>query len=172
MSSNTIVKYFILAILVILLGAGAIAAYVYIYVPYREEMAKPAPVTPYDIVYPDSYPKGTSVELYNDIPADFPREVVLENEPITHADSVKTPEGREQIVISYTSKKGVADVANNVYLAKLPAQGWDVTSNRVSPKIAFIQAVQGRKKVLITIAPFGTNQSMITFQYVVPFGLK
>jgi hypothetical protein len=119
---------------------------------------------PTQVLAPDGYPEGTTVELWENVPPDFPKEVIIENKKIDHADVVNSKDGKKQITISYTSDKAMPDLAG-MYIASFENSGWKMMSNNISPLVATVFVTRNAEKLIITIVPALGAGSTATFQY-------
>ncbi|MEI6843356.1 MAG: hypothetical protein WCK48_02530 [bacterium] len=145
-------NYFIVVVILILIIVIGI-----VFIP---ELTKKKP---YKVLTPEGYATGTTVSLYDGLPSDFPREIMLEDKKINYSGEVKMPDGRKQINISYISGKNMLD-AINLYATELPQKGWVVISNSIAKNTALIQVKKGSQQVSVIIAPVKVNDIQITFQ--------
>jgi hypothetical protein len=119
--------------------------------------------TPTDTFTPENYPAGTTVELWENIPPEFPTGLILENKKIEHADVVSTAEGKTQMTVSYFSEKGMIELAD-MYKASLIAGGWKIEGNYASEKAATMLATKEAESLVVTIAP-KESITTVTFLY-------
>jgi len=122
------------------------------------------PEVPRDVLPSESYPEGTSILLYENVPTGFPRSVVLENEPLKYSGAVTLPGGKTQMTVSYVSTKTVPDI-RNLYVKTLPAFGWEITQKSVYEKVSIIKANKGAESLTISIAPIRGEDVLVTLQY-------
>jgi len=120
--------------------------------------------SPTQVLTPESYPEGTTVELWNNIPPEFPQGIILENKEIEHADVVTSLEGKKQITVSYTSEKSMSELAE-MYMASIEKSEWALGANNVSPKVATILSTKGVEMMIITILPKEGGGTVVAFQY-------
>lgn len=118
---------------------------------------------PKAVLTPDSYPKGTTVSLYDSTPPDFPKEVVLEDKTLKYSGTVTNPQGGKQITVSYVSDKSMKDIV--AMYETLPNIGWNITEKSVYEKVSIIKATKGEQSILISIAPLQEAETMVTFQF-------
>ena len=123
---------------------------------------------PYEVIKPENgFIPGTAVKLYENPPPGFPKDIILENKALSRSVSVNTPDGQKQIVVSYVSDSSPLEAAN-MYVASLSKKNWIITSKKISKEISIIVATQGVKKMVITLSPGNTPDTMgtlVTFQY-------
>ena len=119
---------------------------------------------PYKILAPDSYPKGTSVFLYNELPPGFPSEVILEGKPLNSSGTVATPNQKSKTTVSYISDETLTELMD-MYKKNFTDKGWTIISNTVTKKTVVFQVQKGGKNLVLTLATLGDTQIMLTFQY-------
>jgi len=142
MINNTILRYFyivLIILIVLLLG-------VFFYTRDSSE-------EPYQVLTSSVYEKGTKVDLYRDLPPDFPQEIVLEDKVLDYSGSVINPQGKTQTTVS------------DIYIKYLPDVGWTVVEKISYPNVSIIRAEKGGDKVIVSIAPVNGSGVMVTFQY-------
>lgn len=120
--------------------------------------------TPTQVLTPEGYPEGTTVELWEHVPPGFPKEVLLENKKIDHADVVVSADGKKQITVSYTSDTAMPELAEK-YITSFDDSLWKMMANNTSPKVATVFVTRGAEKLIITIVPLEGAGSTATFQY-------
>jgi len=119
---------------------------------------------PYQVLTSSVYEKGTKVDLYRDLPPDFPQEIVLEDKVLDYSGSVINPQGKTQTTVSYISDKRSQNIVD-IYIKYLPDVGWTVVEKISYPNVSIIRAEKGGDKVIVSIAPVNGSGVMVTFQY-------
>ncbi len=155
-NSNSKFKYFVVASLIIVLVI--ISAFLF-GSHYLDLGAKPTQVL--DSTF---YPEGTTIELWAQIPPDFPKELILENNQITHADVVNLAGNKKQITVTYTSKTDVSALAQR-YLASIENSDWMLGVNNINPAVSTILAKRESETLIITLIPKVGGETEVTFQY-------
>jgi hypothetical protein len=150
MQNNSKLKYFFIVLATVLIALIS-------YFTYKKH-------APYKVYTPENYPAGTVVSLYNSVPPNFPKEVILENMPLKNSSLVKTAQGKTQISLSYVSGKEMNELFT-IYRDKLIKNDWQVVDKTASPSSHLFVAENGGKTVIITISKDKDKTSLVYFQY-------
>ena len=122
------------------------------------------PNIPLQVITSEVLPQGAEVALYESAPPNFPRSVILENEPLNYSGVLRSPEGKEQYSVSYFSSMTKAKTAS-LYREELPKRGWEVVPQFASPESTVMSASKAQQTVLISISTLGNSRVLVTFQY-------
>ena len=118
---------------------------------------------PYKTVEISNVP-GTTLASYKNAPPDFPKELLLENEPLTYSNVLVTPYDKQDIV-TYISPNKMSDVVK-MYMETLPKIGWVIVNRLDTQNNAVIDASNNTGTVSITIVLVKDNSTALTFQYI------
>lgn len=151
MEGHSKLKYFFITLLVFLV-------LVVVYFLYQTNTVKP-----YKILVPQSYPEGTTISLYKNIPPDFPGEIILEDKVLDYSGTTAIPNGLKQTTVSYISEKTIGDVMK-MYLDYFPTIDWKIKARSDSQNSAIIQVVKENRSVLVMVDKID-KQTKVTFQY-------
>ncbi len=119
---------------------------------------------PYAVLTPESYPEGTKVALYKQVPTNFPNEVLVEKKTLKYAGVLTNTSGKVDTNISYESDLTL-DIAMSLYKTKLATLGWQVLDRSTNFKTGLLVAEKDTRNVMITFAPLKESKTLITFQY-------
>ncbi len=151
MNNNSKVSYFVLIVIILIIGYFS-------YANYRTRNV------PREVINSEVYGAGSTISLYDGVPADFPKEVVLEGKPLKYSGVVASPQNSSKINVSYISSRTVND-ALAFYKVELEKLGWNLRDRSTSFTTALLLANKEGKNVTITFAPAQNNETLITFQY-------
>ncbi len=118
----------------------------------------------YKVVTPASYPKGTKVSLYKDLPPGFPVEIILENKELNYSGTVTTPNTEDKTTVSYISDKKISDLVT-MYENAFTTNNWDILKKSVSDKFVLFRINKDEQNMTFTIIPLKDKGMMVTFQY-------
>lgn len=154
MQENNISKIILIIVVIFIIVSGSF----YGYLRYSKKN------NPYLTLSPTSYPAGTKVNLYTNVPPDFPSSLILENKALKYSGTIVTPDNKKQITLAYISDIKILKLSD-MYSNFLTSTGWRVESNNIGQNVATIKATLNSQNVLITIAPIKATSTMVTFQY-------
>ena len=143
------IVYIIIAVLVIL---G------FIYFNYNSFLNGP------EVVIPGNYPVGTRISLYDNLPPEFPEELILENNELNYSGTISLPGGITKTTVSYFSDKTLSELVV-MYEGALKDNGWSILKKSSSISTGAFQAEMENQKLILTIAPSKGKGMIITFQY-------
>ncbi len=110
-----------------------------------------------------SYPANTQIETYDQVPSEFPKNVLAEGGVLNHADIVRGADHNFTATVIYT-------VASPLPLAIsgeqdiLKKAGWQIESNKINANSGFISATKGTDSMVTTFTMKGA-QTEVSFQF-------
>lgn len=122
---------------------------------------------PTDTFAPAGYEEGTTMSTYRTTPPNFPKDIILENIKLDSASVATLPSGKEQMQVSYSSKKSVAELTE-MYRTSLGEDGWKIPGNSIiptNPTLSVIVASKSSEQLIITIKQAEDAEAGVTFQY-------
>jgi hypothetical protein len=112
---------------------------------------------------PEGFEEGTKLSTYDQVPPNFPKELILEEGiTTTHASLLNLPDGRNQIKVSYISGKSLRELAD-MYKFSLIRNGWNPVVNP-GDDVVVISAAREEDKFTATFVR-GSGGTSVTFQY-------
>lgn len=118
---------------------------------------------PVQVLSPDNYEEGTTVSLYEKIPPEFPKDLILGNLDFKKSTVLRLPSGKINIKAYYESNEGV-NLISDRYKFKLLETGWKVVANVEGDRLSNVTASKDGQ-VLIVTSVKEENNTLITFQY-------
>lgn len=119
---------------------------------------------PTQVLTPEGYPAGTTVSLYDTVPPQLPRDLMVENFPLEYSGVVASPDGREQVTVSYKSDSSIPE-AIQLYQDTLNKNKWKAQGKADSYVYGTIIAVKDGKSALISFSIAGDLKTLVTYQY-------
>ena len=162
METNTKSKNFLIAIVVIIILLF-IANYFYGQTLFNKIFSE----KPYMVETPESYPTGTTVSLYENVPTDFPQNIILEGKKLDYSGVVKSSDNKKQITVVYSSNTQILKLLG-MYTDILTKNNWKIINSKISQQnIATIQASSDTGSLIITFVPSTKvkTDTVLTFQY-------
>ncbi len=112
---------------------------------------------------PEGFEEGTKLSIYDQVPPNFPKELILEEGiTTTHASLLNLPDGRNQIKVSYISGKSLRELAD-MYKFSLIRNGWNPVVNP-GDDVVVVSAAREEDKFTATFVR-GSGGTSVTFQY-------
>jgi hypothetical protein len=117
------------------------------------------------IISPASYPAGTQIETYKDLPSEFPADVVTVGSLLKHADIVRNTTDQNFMVTAIYSIAQPLPLAMSGELDTFKKAGWQVSDSKISANSGYISAVKDvNNSVVVTFTIDGAG-SDASFQF-------
>lgn len=109
------------------------------------------------------YPKGTIIETYKSLPAEFPSDILAERYLLKDAAVVKYPGGGVDISLSYVSPQSLVS-SLVLYSNHLKEIGWSIKTQKLLPDSGIISVAKDNAEMNITFIP-KSNGTELSFSY-------
>ncbi len=140
---------FILLLILIIFG----------YVVYQK-LSVPAPTK---TIYPESYPSGTKVSVYDQLPPSFPKGIVSQDR-FHSSGEVTLSSGKVQSTVSYMTRDSILPVSVQ-YKKTLLDKGWQLSQTSTGADYFSASFSKGTETMMLTIGHIKDGVYLVTLQY-------
>lgn len=116
------------------------------------------------IVSPDNYPAGTQIEVYKDVPNEFPKDIVAAGSTLTHADIVRHAD-KSFVVTAVYNVAQTLPIAMSGEFTAFKAAGWQVTSSKIDTTNGYIAAAKDANTSIVATFSIDGAGSDVSFQF-------
>lgn len=114
-------------------------------------------------IYPESYPSGTKVSIYDKLPPSFPNGIVSQ-ERFHYSGEVILSTGRLQATVSYMTREDILPISIN-YKKTLLDNGWSMLQSNKSIDYFSASFGKGVENMIVTVGQIKNGVYLVTLQY-------